>query len=72
MGEGLVDFKRHLVMQRVQRVNLGDEKVRPEWRRLRETANDEDSKIKAAMVEELRVLNSFMERDCDRNMLSRR
>ncbi len=25
-------FKRHLVMQRVQRVNLGDGQVRPEWR----------------------------------------
>ncbi len=26
-------FKRHLVMQRVQRVNLGDGQVRPEWSR---------------------------------------
>ena len=26
-------FKRHLVMQRVQRVGLGDRMVRPEWRR---------------------------------------
>jgi hypothetical protein len=27
-------FKRHLVMQRVQRVNVGDWMVRPEWKRL--------------------------------------
>jgi len=65
-------FKRHLVMQRVQRVNVGDESVRPEWRRSYEPGKDEDkdSKEDTALVEALREANGLMGRERDRNVLN--
>ncbi len=60
-------FKRHLVMQRVQRVNVHDERVRPEWRRSYEPSKDEED---TALVEALREANGYMGRERDRNVLN--
>ncbi len=39
-------FKRHLVMQRVQRVNQGDPTVRPQWRQSYEVKEEEKEEKK--------------------------
>lgn len=68
-------IKRYWVMQRVQRVNLGDGTVRPQWRRIYESVKDEDEEEEEEEDEEewaeaLREANSFMGRKRDRNVVS--